>query len=458
MSSEGQALPLPDSRYTDLEFPRFTVQGNVSSEHGKHQFATTTTKILGTIKIIYLVIRADLKWFETSAAYMNQAAGQHQWTPRDFMLAVDCILAVCDDQLRQIKQIELELLNIVVRTEPSQGQTLNELLEQVKDDAMTVQSRREHVAEATGLRREDDEMQNKWPAASPTEILYYLVLNTKSCRQRFEHAAADGPSRLRKVIKRLTKLELKDSMADMIGRSTVKPLQQNKISEFDPVMHFFCSGYDKHAKKIHHNATVGSTQERLMSWPKLGEIRATARENHVGNAVSLWGAFMDKLTELQKPTRDKIRESVMETLQPGVSLSRDVQAKIREDQAKTVNELYVKVLKVITGMETAEGLGIEQPFQRLRACTDHLGQAFQKQRDGTLTTNPCCMSCVMNIGYAEAISPKLEEAALQTTAKAYKIDKRRKTPHSCAEVVASMYCDHFPQTMAWMNKHGIGRE
>lgn len=51
---------------------------------------------------------------------------------------------------------------------------------------------------------------------------------------------------------------------------------------------------------------------------------------------------MDKLTELQKPTRDKIQESVMETLQPGVSLSRDVQAKIREAQAKPINELYVK--------------------------------------------------------------------------------------------------------------------
>ncbi|KAJ4176783.1 hypothetical protein NW755_014229 [Fusarium falciforme] len=248
MAGEGQALPLPDKRYTDLELPVFT--------------------ILGTIKVIYLVIRADLEWFETSGACINQTAGQHQWTPRDFMLAVDCILAVCDDQLRQVGQVgqtEPELLNIVTRTEPNQGQKLNELLEQVQHDAMTVQSRRERVAMATGLRREDDEMRNKWPAASPTKILYYLVLNTESRRQRFELAAADGPSRLRKAIKTLTENEFKNSMTDKIPRSTVKPLQQTKIDEFDPVMYFFCSGYDKHAKKIHHNATVGSTQERLMS-------------------------------------------------------------------------------------------------------------------------------------------------------------------------------------------------
>ncbi|UPL03042.1 hypothetical protein LCI18_013976 [Fusarium solani-melongenae] len=310
MSSEGQALSLSDKRYTNLEFPVFTVQNNTSSEHGKHRFATSTTKILGTIKVIYLVIRADLEWFETSAACINQTTGQHQWTLRDFMLAVDCILAVCDDQLRQIWQIQPELLNIVTQTEPNQGQKLNELLKQVQ-----------HVAMATGLRREDGEMRNKWPAASPTEILYYL------------------PSKLTKSTERLTKKEFKNSMTDKIPRSTVKSLQQTKIDEFDPVMYFFCSGYDKHAKKIHHNATVGSTQERLMSWPKLREIRATARKNHVGNAVSLWGAFMDKLTELQKPTRDKIQESVMETLQPGVSLSCDVQAKIREAQAEPINEL-----------------------------------------------------------------------------------------------------------------------
>lgn len=63
----------------------------------------------------------------------------------------------------------------------------------------------------------------------------------------------------------------------------------------------------------------------------------------------------------------------------------------------------------------------------------------------------------MNIGYAEAV-PKLEEADLQATAKSFKINNLRTTPHSCAEVVASMYCDHFSEATAGMKKDGFGGE
>lgn len=79
---------------------------------------------------------------------------------------------------------------------------------------------------------------------------------------------------------------------------------------------------------------------------------------------------MEKLVELQQPIRDMIKESVMESLQPGASLPSSIDAKIRDAQAGPINELYVKILKVITSMETAQGLGIKQPFERLRVSRE----------------------------------------------------------------------------------------
>ncbi|KAM0418817.1 hypothetical protein ACHAPT_012258 [Fusarium lateritium] len=456
MSIEHQTLALRERSYTALDFPEFQVKidskdytltslPEAFSKEKEHQFTKRTAEILDTIKVIYLVIGRDLKWLETSGAWRNQTGGDHQWTPCHFMLAVDCMLAVCDHQLKQIGRIKPEHLNLESHTEPNQGKSLNELLKEVQCDAEAVDSQRGEVAEVTGLWRQDVEMQLKWPAASPIAILEYLILNTKSCRERFDRAAAKKPSKLRRALKSLHKSEFKGKMTDITVRSTVKGKHKSVIDKFDPPMHFFCFGYDKHGKKVHNKAIVGATQERLKSWPQLWKIRNTAWERHVGEAVPLWAAFIEKLVGLEKSIRDEVEEAVKETLPSSGTASKDDEKKIRAAQAGPIKEFRVKIMKVITGIETAEDSGIEQPFPRLRACTGHLGQAFLQQDDDSLKTNPCCMSCVITIGYAEVIFPNHDEGDLQDSTEAYMIEMRRHTPHSCAEVEASMYCDHFSQ-------------
>ncbi|KAK3933625.1 hypothetical protein QBC46DRAFT_348414 [Diplogelasinospora grovesii] len=131
------------------------------------------------------------------------------------------------------------------------------------------------------------------PCISAREALFLCLLNTESFRQDIVAKAREDFSSFRRATCTLSSI------------LRPRPVNQMPIPDVDaatPIVYFFCTGITN--KGVTHGViNIGSTIERLKSWPQLSSIRWAARRKHPQDATKLWQAFYKRIQELEDEIR-----------------------------------------------------------------------------------------------------------------------------------------------------------
>ncbi|KAF4990180.1 hypothetical protein FGRMN_8601 [Fusarium graminum] len=325
--------------------------------------------------------------------------------------------------------------------------------------------KRQNLVRLSGLPRS-----NKIPAVCLREVRMWCTLNAHKFRnilQRPEMAFGELIQYMKNLIPSI------DITPDNIpDDDPIKNLNKARrlggtskeckyIDRIQPMIFFVCSGLGLREevgtgfiakeelmpmllKTIHNFFSIGTTQERLDSWPSYNKIRRDARDQHLGDKVQEdWATFYHKLMAFDRALVTSGKE-----------------------QSKGRGELAYHALKGLNPPEELKDLpGGKNYFTALRTCVDHIGLPYN-QMAGGMEVAGCCYGCKVSIRYREAMSDEDLREDIIGTDEAVKVVelkdnpeiqiKKRKpgtvnstdlgnriaTAHSCAEVPVSGYCCH----------------
>lgn len=145
-------------------------------------------------------------------------------------------------------------------------------------------------------------------------------------------------------------------------------------------------------------------------WKPLQQHRNDARDDLLGREIiNKWSKWRDQLVKLGVATTDatfRLRENLM--------------------QGNT-EELPTWAHELVT--------------TKLRACSNHVGQAFQQVDWNTIIEMGCCMLCKTTISFEE-----IKEKDFKKEARCANLPQKWHCPHSCAEVATSGICDFKTRT------------
>ncbi|KAK7227654.1 hypothetical protein V2G26_015657 [Clonostachys chloroleuca] len=305
--------------------------------------------------------RASVEFTEYSVSlYHLENLGDVQndlpYGPQDFLAVLKqyyCIARQQHEALQEIRNIhptaELELW-------PSETVVVFEdLRDQITVQLDRVASKIASIARHLGLS-EDIESVPRVANISVRECRLWCQLNTTDFRQRLQ--SARGTTELHPTMNEISNMILGDvARAPAQGVFKVHKDKED-TSVVSPLVYFVCTGMDREGNQLHNLVHVGCTRERFPMWKPLQQHRNDARDDLLGREIiNKWSKWRDQLVKLGVATTDatfRLRENLM--------------------QGNT-EELPTWAHELVT--------------TKLRACSNHVGQAFQQVDWNTIIEMGC---------------------------------------------------------------------
>ncbi|KAF4443370.1 hypothetical protein FACUT_1427 [Fusarium acutatum] len=259
------------------------------------------------------------------------------------------------------------------------------------------------------------------PTIALRTVRLWNILNTKDSRKE---VLALGKSQVKLFIDKVaTMINVDNPDNELTPHRTRKLIKgHGVVQSVTPYIYHLClgSGFAEDGKGflIHKHAHWGDSKEQLGSWPEFHAIRLAARDAHIGAEYA-----EDCLKFYQG----------LEELEQGAN-------EVGLDTAFVRKSLSQFALKGIPAPVTVSALPAWSKLENpLRDVGQHVGRAFM-DRNGIIEIVGCCYGCKASVRFDEAMEPDEFEKNIAFEAKEFKLEKRLKKAHSCAEVVSSHYC------------------
>ncbi|CAH0003682.1 unnamed protein product [Clonostachys byssicola] len=283
------------------------------------------------------------------------------------------------------------------------------------------------------------------PNLSLRECRLWCMLNTKGFHKKLRDARGEK-TKLDDIIKEVAAIICaRDIIKDKIPVVKLR----NSVNIVTPYMIFVCFGQTENGDRVHDLVHIGCTREWMTDWAELFQLRDDARNSRLGEAtINAWRDWYDRLVALDAEasaagTNDGGRNDGVKNDGGRNDGGRNDGGKNdggkndggKNDGGKAISNMRTALLK---GDENAlSDSGKRLLAEKLRACDTHQGQAFRQLEWFQVEPAACCYVCKSSMNWKEVSDPDIAHSV--------KLDllKRRKCPHSCAEVVASGYCDYI---------------